>query len=242
MIAFRPEPHTLLIVVADVPFGRPALSAAWRAGACPTPACRTWPIRTSSTVAVVGSRPARSTAARMATPPRSVAGTADSAPPNLPMGVRAALRDRRGRSGRDRAGSWPESTPRSGRASRGLLRASSVFCLADLVGHAAPGAAIPCTVRASRPVPRSRVPAIRLRSARWPTRRSRPAGERPRFEHGARSRRCRSTLGPALEAELPVPEAAERARHGRLTKRRCSTAVMSTRCRGQPALRPIRGR
>ena len=49
MIALRPEPQTRLMVVAEVPFGRPALSAAWRAGAWPTPAWRTWPIRTSST-------------------------------------------------------------------------------------------------------------------------------------------------------------------------------------------------
>ena len=46
---------------------------------------------TSSTSTVAGSRPARSTAARIATPPSSVAGTALSAPPNLPIGVRAAL-------------------------------------------------------------------------------------------------------------------------------------------------------
>ena len=91
MIALSPEPQTRLMVVAEVPSGRPALSSAWRAGACPTPACRTWPIRTSSIWAVAGSRPARSTAARMATPPSSVAGTVLSAPPNLPIGVRAAL-------------------------------------------------------------------------------------------------------------------------------------------------------
>ena len=49
MMAFSPEPHTRLIVVALVVSGRPAWSAAWRAGAWPLPACRTWPIRTSST-------------------------------------------------------------------------------------------------------------------------------------------------------------------------------------------------
>ena len=90
MIALRPEPQTRLIVVAGVVSGRPAVSAAWRAGACPAPACSTWPIRTSSTSAVAGSRPARSTAARIATAPSSVAGTPASAPPNLPIGVRAA--------------------------------------------------------------------------------------------------------------------------------------------------------
>ena len=38
MIDFRPEPQTRLIVVADVVSGRPASSAALRAGAWPTPA------------------------------------------------------------------------------------------------------------------------------------------------------------------------------------------------------------
>ena len=52
MIALSPEPQTRLIVVALVPSGRPALRSACRAGAWPAPACRTWPIRTSSTGAV----------------------------------------------------------------------------------------------------------------------------------------------------------------------------------------------
>ncbi len=47
-------------------------------------------MRTSSISAVAGSRPARSTAARMATATELVAGTVASAPPNLPIGVRAA--------------------------------------------------------------------------------------------------------------------------------------------------------
>ena len=47
-------------------------------------------MRTSSISAVAGSRPPRSTAARMATAPRAVAGTVARAPPNLPIGVRAA--------------------------------------------------------------------------------------------------------------------------------------------------------
>ncbi len=91
MIALRPEPQTRLIVVALVVSGSPARSVACRAGAWPTPAWRTWPMRTSSTWAVAGSSPARSTAARIAVPPNVVAGTPLSAPPNLPMGVRAAL-------------------------------------------------------------------------------------------------------------------------------------------------------
>jgi hypothetical protein len=39
-----------------------------------------------------GLTPDRSTAARIAVAPRSVAGVVDSAPPNLPIGVRAAER------------------------------------------------------------------------------------------------------------------------------------------------------
>jgi hypothetical protein len=36
MVAFMPEPQTLLIVVAPVESGKPAPRAAWRAGAWPT--------------------------------------------------------------------------------------------------------------------------------------------------------------------------------------------------------------
>ena len=88
--AFSPEPQTLLMVVALTPSGSPAFSAAWRAGACPAPACRTWPMIASSIRS--GAMPARSTAARMAIAPSSVAGVVESAPPNLPIGVRAAER------------------------------------------------------------------------------------------------------------------------------------------------------
>src|SRR5215218_3839429 len=89
MIDFSPDPHTRLIVVAGVVSARPAWRRALRAGACPAPACRTWPMRTSSIGASAGS-PDRSTAARIATAPSSVAGTEASAPPNFPIGVRAA--------------------------------------------------------------------------------------------------------------------------------------------------------
>ena len=88
--AFMPEPHTLLIVVALTPSGSPALSAAWRAGAWPAPAWMTCPMITSSTRS--GAMPDRSTAARMAVAPSSVAGTVERPPPNLPIGVRAADR------------------------------------------------------------------------------------------------------------------------------------------------------
>ena len=39
-----PEAHTLLTVVAGVVFDKPANIKAWVAGACPCPACSTFPI------------------------------------------------------------------------------------------------------------------------------------------------------------------------------------------------------
>jgi len=47
------------------------------------------PMSTSS-IGVPAGTPDRSTAARMATPPSSTAGTVLNAPPNFPIGVRAA--------------------------------------------------------------------------------------------------------------------------------------------------------
>src|SRR5574337_364992 len=88
MVAFMPEPHTLLMVVQPADKGRPALRAAWRAGAWPMPAGSTQPIRTSSTCS--GRRPARSTAAWMATPPSWGAVRLAKSPWKPPMGVRAA--------------------------------------------------------------------------------------------------------------------------------------------------------
>ena len=88
IIARMPEPHILLSVTAPALCARPALSAAWRAGAWPWPAIRQLPISTSSTAS--GARPARSTAAWMATPPSSAAGSAAKSPSRPPMGVRAA--------------------------------------------------------------------------------------------------------------------------------------------------------
>src|SRR5574337_777983 len=73
MIAFMPEPHTLLIVVQPVPVGRSAASAAWRAGAWPRLAGSTQPMITSLTSA--GATPDCSSAARMAVAPRVVLGT-----------------------------------------------------------------------------------------------------------------------------------------------------------------------
>ena len=86
--AFKPEPHTLLIVSAATVGGSPARSAACRAGAWPTPAESTLPRMTSSMSA--GSTPARATASRTAIAPSSVTGNDESDPRNLPIGVRHA--------------------------------------------------------------------------------------------------------------------------------------------------------
>ena len=75
------EAHTLLIVSAGVSIGRPAPTAAWRAGACPAPPCSTWPM-----IAYCGSCasiPARSSAARIAIAPSSVAGIGGEAAAEL---------------------------------------------------------------------------------------------------------------------------------------------------------------
>src|SRR5688572_18958239 len=90
MTARIPEPHTLETVTHGTEFGIPAPRDAWRAGACPTPAERTLPIRTCSTSP--GEMPARSIAARIAADPRAGAGREDSFPRKEPTGVRAAER------------------------------------------------------------------------------------------------------------------------------------------------------
>ena len=69
--AFKPEPHTLLIVIAEVVAGNPALIAAWRAGFCPAPAVSTWPINTSLTSSPA--MPVFSINARITKAPKSVA-------------------------------------------------------------------------------------------------------------------------------------------------------------------------
>src|SRR5437763_16443996 len=71
MAAFIAEPHIFDIVVQLVERGSPALIDAWRAGAWPWPAMRQLPkISTSTSVEAI---PARSTAALIATLPRSLA-------------------------------------------------------------------------------------------------------------------------------------------------------------------------
>src|SRR6185503_1456726 len=82
----RPEPHTLLTVVAGTESGRPALMAACRAGFMPRPACRMHPSRTSSTWS--GRTPLRRTASRTAMVPSSTAETSLKARPKVPMAVR----------------------------------------------------------------------------------------------------------------------------------------------------------
>ena len=86
-IAAMPDGQTLLIVSAGTSSGMPPLFAAWREVIWPWPACRTWPMTTYSTWSPA--TPARSSAPLMAWPPRSMADSEDSPPPNLPIGVRA---------------------------------------------------------------------------------------------------------------------------------------------------------
>ena len=86
--AFRPEPHTALMVSAGVSLVMPDFISAWRAGFWPAPAASTWPMMTSPTWS--GPILARSSAALMARAPNSVAGTLASEPPNLPTAVRTA--------------------------------------------------------------------------------------------------------------------------------------------------------
>src|SRR3954469_17970812 len=86
--AFRPEPQTLLMVMALTLDGTPALSIAWRAGACPTPPWMTLPMMTSFTS--LAGTPDFSSAARIAVAPSSGAESAQTEPRNLPIGGRAA--------------------------------------------------------------------------------------------------------------------------------------------------------
>src|SRR5438552_7468678 len=86
--AFRPEPHTLLIVSAATWSGRPPFSAACRAGFWPRPADTTLPMMHSSTIS--GSMPARRTASATASAPSCGAVNDFSAPRNFPVGVRTA--------------------------------------------------------------------------------------------------------------------------------------------------------
>ncbi len=88
MTAFRPQPHTLLMVMAGTVCGRPALITAWRAGFWPEPAVSTWPMMTSLTCSGFDARSLEHRADHMA--PSSGAAIFASDPPNLPTAVRAA--------------------------------------------------------------------------------------------------------------------------------------------------------
>ena len=85
-----PEAQTLLIVSELIVIGMPAFACAWREGIIPWPAWSTVPITTCSTCS--GSTPARSSAPAIATAPRLGASSGASAPPSLPIGVRALPR------------------------------------------------------------------------------------------------------------------------------------------------------
>src|SRR5580704_68694 len=84
------EPHILFTVVAGVLKGMPAPKAAWRAGACPSPADRTHPMMTSS-MSPAGILESASAALRAAAPSCGPVRPA-SAPRKAPTGVRRADR------------------------------------------------------------------------------------------------------------------------------------------------------
>jgi len=88
MMAFMPEPQTLLMVVAPAASGMPAARAAWRAGAWPRLAGSTQPMMTSDTSAA--GTPDCSSAAAMAAAPSVGVGTPLNWPRNEPMAVRLA--------------------------------------------------------------------------------------------------------------------------------------------------------
>src|SRR5215471_1160366 len=88
IVAFIADPHILLTVVHPTESGTPALIEACRAGAWPCPAGNTQPMMTSSTSG--GATRPRSSAALIATAPRSLAETTAKSPSRPPIGVRAA--------------------------------------------------------------------------------------------------------------------------------------------------------
>ncbi len=88
MVAFMPEPQTLLMVVAPVASGSFAPRAACRAGAWPCPAGSTLPMSTSSIRS--GASLARSSAAPITWEPSLWALNGDNSPMKRPSGVRAA--------------------------------------------------------------------------------------------------------------------------------------------------------
>eukprot|EP00967_Tisochrysis_lutea_P156673 scaffold316242_cov28-Tisochrysis_lutea.AAC.1 len=83
-----PDEHTLFTVVQHVESARPAARAAWRAGACPTPALTTLPIQHCSTASFA--TPAFASAPIIAAAPSCGAERDASEPLNPPSGVLAA--------------------------------------------------------------------------------------------------------------------------------------------------------
>src|SRR5690348_4707500 len=88
MMAFMPEPQTLLSVVQPVEGGSPAANAACRAGAWPRLAGNTQPISTSPTSP--GAMPDCCSAAPMAAAPSLGVGKPVNWPRKAPIGVRLA--------------------------------------------------------------------------------------------------------------------------------------------------------
>src|SRR6202453_2082142 len=88
IVAFMPDPQTLLTVVAPVASGSLAPRAACRAGAWPCPAGSTQPMKTSSIRS--GDNLARSTAALITWEPSAWALKGERSPMNRHSGVRAA--------------------------------------------------------------------------------------------------------------------------------------------------------
>ena len=87
-VAFRPLPHTLLMVNAGMELGKPALMTAWRAAFWPTAAVSTWP-RIASPIRF-GSMPVCASKPLITCAPSSDAGILARLPPNLPTAVRPA--------------------------------------------------------------------------------------------------------------------------------------------------------
>ena len=90
MIAFMPEPQTLLMVTAPAATGMPAPIPACRAGACPMAACRTFPMITCWISSAC--TPEFCSAHLMAIDPSFGAARDESVPRNDPIGVRAPPR------------------------------------------------------------------------------------------------------------------------------------------------------
>jgi hypothetical protein len=88
MIAFMPEPQTLLMVVQPACGGIPLARLACRAGAWPSPAGSTQPMMVSETWSAA--TPACSSAARIAAAPSVGVGTPVNWPRKEPMAVRLA--------------------------------------------------------------------------------------------------------------------------------------------------------